>query len=118
MKPERQDLRVRTKAFALRVVRLYCSLPNTIEAQVMGKQVLRSGTSVGAHYRADYRAKSNADLINKMQGALQEIEETTYWFELLEESGLVSTNQIGPLRKEADELTAIFVTIVKKLKKQ
>jgi four helix bundle protein len=116
MKPQRQDLRVRTKQFALRVVSLYGALPSSTEAQVMGKQVLRSGTSIGAQYREAYRAKSNPDLINKLQGALQELEETTYWLELLEEAGIVSAALLAPLRQEADELTAIFVTVVKNLK--
>jgi four helix bundle protein len=116
MKPERQDLRLRTRKFALRIIRLYSALPTSIEAQVMGKQILRSGTSVGAHYREAFRAKSNPDLINKLQGALQELEETTYWLELLEEGNIVAAAQLGPLRQEADELTAIFVTVVKKLK--
>lgn len=116
MKPDRQDLRLRTKNFALRILKLYCALPTTTEAQVMGKQVLRSGTSVGAHYREAYRAKSNPDLITKLEGALQELDETSYWLELLEEGGIVSANLLGPLRKEADELTAIFVSVVKNLK--
>jgi four helix bundle protein len=78
MDAEKQDLKVRTKDFALRIVRLYASLPKTTEAQVMGKQVLHSGTSVGAHYREAQRAKSNADFINKIKGALQELDETGY----------------------------------------
>jgi len=115
-KETQQDLRVRTKAFALRVIRLYCSLPKTTEAQVMGKQVLRSGTAVGAHYREAWRAKSNADFINKIEGALQELDETVYWLELLIESGIVPEKQLKPLRDEAEELIAIFVAIVKKAK--
>lgn len=85
----RQDLRERTKAFALRVIRLYAALPKTTEAQVIGKQVLRSGTSVGAHYREAQRAKSDADFISKIEGGLQEAEETAYWLELLGESGIL-----------------------------
>ncbi|MDQ4120045.1 MAG: four helix bundle protein [Acidobacteriota bacterium] len=69
------DLKKRTKDFALRIIRLYIALPKTTEAQVLGKQVLRSGTSVGAHYRESCRAKSNADFISKVEGALQELEE-------------------------------------------
>jgi len=82
-------LRERTKAFALRVIRLYAALPKTTEAQVIGKQVLRSGTSVGAHYREAQRAKSDADFISKIEGGLQEAEETAYWLELLGESGIL-----------------------------
>ena len=73
-----QDLKIRTREFALRIIRLYTSLPKTTEAQVIGKQVLRSGTSVGAHYREGCRAKSNADFINKIEGSLQELDETLY----------------------------------------
>ncbi len=73
-----QDLKIRTREFALRIIRLYTSLPKTAEAQVIGKQVLRSGTSVGAHYREACRAKSNADFISKVEGGLQELEETLY----------------------------------------
>ncbi|MFH1908349.1 MAG: four helix bundle protein [Chloroflexota bacterium] len=117
MKDEKvQDLRVRTKEFALRIIRLYTSLPKTTEAQVIGRQVLRSGTSVGAHYREANRAKSDADFINKIEGALQELDETAYWFELLVESGIVIAEKLAPLIKETDELIAIFVTIVTKIK--
>jgi four helix bundle protein len=79
MKDEKeQDLKARTKTFALRIIRLYTSLPKSTEAQVLGKQVLRSGTSVGAHYREANRAKSDADFVNKIEGALQELDETGY----------------------------------------
>lgn len=110
------DLKVRTKQFALQIIRLYTALPKTTEAQVIGKQVLRSGTSVGAQYREAQRAKSDADFINKMEGSLQELDETCYWLELLKDSGIFSAEKLTPLIKEADELTAIFVTIVKKVK--
>ncbi len=80
---QKPDLRVRTKAFALRVIRLYCSLPKVTEAQVLGKQVLRSGTSVGAQYREAVRARSRAEFVSKIETALQELEETviglSYW---------------------------------------
>ncbi len=111
------DLRVRTKAYALQVIRLYQSLPKSGEAQVIGKQVLRSGTSVGAQYREACRAKSPADFINKMEGSLQELDETAYWLELLAESKIVSTDRLVLLQKESDELTAIFVTSVKTAKR-
>src|SRR5690349_15460519 len=78
---ERRDLVKRTKMFALRIVKLYVSLPKTTEAQVIGKQVLRSGTSVGAHYREAKRARSTAEFVSKIEGALQELDETTYWLE-------------------------------------
>jgi len=113
-----QDLRPRTKDFALRIIRLYCSLPKTTEAQVLGKQVLRSGTSVGAHYREGQRAKSDADFINKYEGALQELDETAYWLELLVEAGIVPAEKLSSLQKETDELIAIFVSIVTKVKQR
>ena len=112
----RQDLKARTKAYALRIVRLYVSLPKRTEAQVLGKQVLRSGTSVGAHYREACRAKSNADFINKIEGALQEFEESAYWLELLSDSGVVTVARLRLLLDETNELTAIFVTIVRNTK--
>ena len=110
------DLKVRTKQFALRIIRLYTSLPKTTEAQVIGKQVLRSGTSVGAQYREAQRAKSDADFINKVESSLQELGETGYWLELFKDSGILSAEKLNPLLKETDELIAIFVTIVKKVK--
>ena len=76
--------------FALRIIKLYAALPKTTEAQVLGKQILRSGTSVGAHYREACRAKSDADFISKIEGALQELDETLYWLELLGAAKIVS----------------------------
>jgi four helix bundle protein len=113
-----QDLRVRTKDFALRIIRLFASLPKTTQAQVLGRQVLRSGTSVGAHYREGCRAKSNLDFISKLEGGLQELDETAYWLELLSEVNIVPPKKLLPLQKEVGELTAIFVTIVTKVKKR
>ena len=110
------DLKVRTKEFALQIIRLYSSLPKTTEAQVIGKQLLRSATSVGAQYREAQRAKSDADFINKVEGSLQELDETGYWLELLNDAGIVASPKLIPLLKETDELTAIFVTVVKKVK--
>lgn len=110
------DLRIRTKRYALRIIKLYQSLSRSGEAQVLGKQVLRSGTSIGAQYREAYRAKSSADFINKMEGALQELDETAYWLELLVESGIVQPALLSDLQKETDELIAIFVSSVKTAK--
>ena len=111
-----KDLRVRTKSFALRIIKLFSSLPKTNGAQVMGKQVLRSGTSVGAHYREACRARSTAEFISKIEGGLQELEETVYWLELLTESNTVKEERLKPLLQEADELIAILVASVKKAK--
>ncbi len=111
-----KDLRVRTKSFALRIIKLFSALPKTSEAQVVGKQVLRSGTSVGAHYREACRARSTAEFISKIEGGLQELEETVYWLELLTESSIVKEERLKPLLQEADELIAILVASVKKAK--
>jgi four helix bundle protein len=110
------ELKVRTKEFAVRIIRLFAALPKSTEAQVIGKQILRSGTSVGAQYREAQHAKSDADFISKIEGSLQELEETTYWLELLEEMNLFPSEKLAPIRKETKELTAIFVTIAKKTK--
>jgi four helix bundle protein len=110
------DLRERTKSFALRVVRMFSTLPETAEAQVLGKQVLRSGTSSGANYREAFRGRSKAEFIAKCGDCLREIEETAYWLELLVEANIVSAGKLAPLRQEIDELTAIFVTIIKRSK--
>ena len=111
------NLKDRTKAYALRVIKLYQILPKSGEAQVIGKQILRSGTSVGAQYREACRAKSPADFISKMEGSLQELDETGYWLELLVESGIMTTDQLTDLQKENGELTAIFVASVITAKK-
>jgi four helix bundle protein len=110
------DLRVRTKAFALRIVRLYAALPKTTESQVIGKQVLRSGTSVGAHYREGCRARSPAEFVSKLQVGLQELEETVYWLELLVDAEIVSESRLAELMEEANQLTAIFVTSIRTAK--
>lgn len=110
------DLRTRTKQFSLRIIRLFAALPKTTEGQVLGKQLLRSGTSVGAHYREATRARSDAEFISKLEGGLQELEESAYWMELLAESGIVAPARLSELPKEADELTAILITCVKKAK--
>ncbi len=110
------DLRDRTKQFALRMIKMYSALPKTTEAQVLGKQVLRSATSVGANYREAYRGRSRAEFIAKAGDCLKEIEETGYWLELLVESGIVDKQRLEGLMTECDELTAIFVTIIRKSK--
>jgi len=112
------DLETRTTDFALRVIKLYSALPKTTEAQVLGKQLLRSGTSVGAHYREAKRAKSALDFISKIEGALQELDETCYWLELIERSGLMSARRLISLQTEAVELTKILVTVAKRAKEK
>ncbi len=116
MQKEETDLKKRTKDFALRVIRMFCALPKTTEAQILGKQVLRSATSVGANYREAHRARSKAEFIAKTGDCLREIEETAYWFELLAESQIVPEMKLSSLCQECDELIAIFVTIIKRAK--
>jgi four helix bundle protein len=116
MQKEGIDLGDRTKDFALRVLRMFSTLPKTAEAQVLGKQALRSGTSVGANYREAYRGRSKAEFIAKCGDSLRELEETSYWLELLADGEIVSADRLAPLRRECDELTAIFVTVLKRSK--
>lgn len=113
-----QPILERTKEFALRVIRLYSALPSTTEAQVIGKQVLRSGTSVGAQCREGHRSRSNAEFISKMNSALMELEETTYWLELLIDAKIVPESRMTDIVREAGELTAIIVTIINNTKKR
>lgn len=107
------DLKIRTEQFALRVIHLYSALPNSAPAQVIGRQLLRSGTSVGAQNREAIRSRSDAEYISKIRGALQELEETVYWFELLIEASIVAESRLEDLLCEADELTAILVSCFK-----
>jgi four helix bundle protein len=114
-KPE--DLKIRTKRFSLRVIRMYAALPkNDTVAQVLGKQVLRSGTSVGANYREASRGRSKAEFISKIGDSLKEIEETAYWLDLLVESGIVPVAKMADLLDETDALAAILTTIGKNAK--
>jgi four helix bundle protein len=111
-----QDLKPRTTVYGVRILNLYDALPNTKKAQTLGLQVLRSGTSVGAHYREASRWKSDRDFISKMETALQELDETDYWFDLLVGAGVIAEDRLASLRQETHELIAIFVTLVKKRK--
>lgn len=112
------ELAIRTKEFALRVIRLFCSLPKTTQAQILGKQVLRSGTSVGANYREAKRSRSKSEFIAKIGDCLKELDETSYWLELLVESGLVNSSKLVVLQDECDQLIAIFTTISKRTKER
>jgi four helix bundle protein len=113
-----QPLRERTKAYALRVIKLYTTLPTTAVAQVIGRQLLRSGTSVGANYREGYRARSSAEMAAKFSICTQELDETAYWLELLIEAGMVAEPLLAPLLGETSELIAIFTTSVRKLRQK
>jgi four helix bundle protein len=107
------EMKARTRAFALRIIRLVESLPKNKTSDVIGKQLLRCGTSVGANYRASCRAKSQADFIAKMGIVEEEADETIYWIELLIESGLVEKDRMINLLDEANQLVAITVTSIK-----
>lgn len=113
---EPADLRIRTKTFALRIIKMFGQLPKSEVAKVLGRQVIRSGTSVGANYREAYRARSKAEFVAKLGDCLRELEETAYWLELLVESGCVTAKKLAALLQETDELIAIFTAIVKRTK--
>ncbi len=110
------DLKDRTRAFALRVIRLTSALPSTSEGRVLGNQLLRSGTSVGAHYREAQRARSRAEFISKLEGGLQELEESQYWMELLVEAAIVPQDRLQSLLQESEALIAILTASVKSAK--
>ncbi|MCC7478341.1 four helix bundle protein [bacterium] len=109
-------LRYRTRQYALAVIRLCESLPKRQSAQVIGQQLLRSATSVGAHHREACRARSTAEFISKVEVALQELDETMYWLELLLDSGNATSEAVLPLMKETDELCAILTSSSKTAK--
>lgn len=92
---------------------MFGNLPKTTEAQVLGKQLLRSGTSVGANYREAHRGRSKAEFIAKLGDSLREIEESGYWLELLSDSAIVPSGKLASLQDESSQLTAIFITIIK-----
>jgi four helix bundle protein len=110
------DLSRRTLTFAVRVVRMVGALPKTMEAGVIGKQVLRSGTSVGANYREANRARSKAEFVAKVGDCLKELDETAYWMDLIVETGQCPATTLADLRDECHQLLAIFTAISKKAK--
>ncbi|HEY1174287.1 MAG TPA: four helix bundle protein [Verrucomicrobiae bacterium] len=114
MENAEKDLRERTKKFAHRVIRLYSALPKSTVAQVLGRQLLRSGTSVGANCREADRARSKAEFISKIGECLREADETLYWLELIRDESLLPVVRLEPILIEANELVAILVTILKR----
>jgi four helix bundle protein len=116
MQDRKNDLRDRTKQFALKIIRLYSSLPKNKPAQIIGGQLLRSGTSVGANYREACRARSNSEFISETGIVIQELDETTYWLELLFDAKIDSTMNLTSLMTETNELIAIFTSIMKKVR--
>lgn len=103
-----KQMQARTKAFAIRIIRMFQSLPKTDEARIIGRQVLKSGTSVAANYRAVCRAKSSADFVSKMGTVVEETDETLFWIELLEEAGIVHAKKLESIKAETTELLRIF----------
>jgi len=103
-----EDLRDRTKSFAIRIVKLYRSLPHTADSQVVGKQLLRCGTSVAANYRAACRGRSRAECIAKIGLVVEEADETVLWLEMLSDCDIVPRQRCEEILKEARELSAIF----------
>jgi four helix bundle protein len=113
MSEKSPDLRVRTKAFALRVMRLVDSLPNRRSGEVIGKQLLRSATSVGANYRSACRGRSTAEFVAKMGIVEEEADESAYWMELLIEGEIVQREVLGDLHTEAGEIVAMAVASIR-----
>lgn len=107
------ELKQRAKFFALRVIRLTEALPKRLAVDVLGRQLLRSATSVAANYRSACRAKSRADFVAKMGTVEEEADESAYWLELIGESGLMPFPKLGALQREAEELTAIAVVSIR-----
>ena len=103
-----EQLKQRTRDFAVRIVGLFRALPDSRDARVIGNQLIRCGTSVGANYRAACRARSRPDFTNKIGVVLEEADETIFWLELLVETKIVPLSRLTPLLQEANELTAIF----------
>jgi four helix bundle protein len=111
-----QELQTRTRKFALRTVKLFRSLPKTDDARILGKQLLRSGTSIGANYRAACRAHSRAEFVAKLGIVLEEADETAFWLELMRDAEVFPEAKLGEVVQEAKELAAIFVASVKTAK--
>lgn len=107
---EGEDLRRRTKQYALRILRLVKALPNTAEGRTIRNQLIRSGTSVGANYRAVCRARSSAEFISKLGIVIEEADESAFWLELIIETKILKNNLVEPLLKETNEITAIMVS--------
>jgi four helix bundle protein len=113
-----QEFKNRTKQIALRIIRVVESLPKTNSAQIIGKQLLRSATSVGANYRAACRGKSTADILNKLAIVEEEADESLYWLELLVESDIISENKLSPLMSDINEIVAMTVSSIKTLREK
>jgi four helix bundle protein len=111
-----QDLQTRTRKFALRIVKLFRALPKTDDARILGKQLLRSGTSIGANYGAACRARSRAEFVAKLGIVQEEADETAFWLELMRDAGIFPEAKLEEVVKQAKELVAIFVASVRTAK--
>ena len=116
MKRDSDALKLRTKNFAIGIIKLYRSLPRSQEARIFGTQLLRASTSIGANYRAAFRGRSRADFIAKLGIVLEEADETVFWLELLQEANVFPENRLRDIVKEANELVSIFVSSVRTAK--
>jgi len=115
---DKEQFMARTKGLALRVIKLVATLPKNYTASVIGKQLLRSATSVGANYRAACRARSTADMIAKLKIVEEETDETLYWLELLVEANIVPATRLTSLMTETDEILAMTVASIKTLRRR
>jgi len=116
MKRDSEALKLRTKKFAMRVLTLYRALPRTQEARILGAQLLRSSTSIGANYRAACRGRSRAEFVAKLGIVLEEADETVFWLELIQEAAIFPEEKMRSLCKEANELVSIFVSSIRTAK--
>jgi four helix bundle protein len=117
MNMTKDELKLRTKKFALMIIKLVEDLPNTLPGRTIGNQIIRSGTSVAANYRSACRSRSNADFISKITIVEEECDETLFWLELIVEGNLLKKEKLNDMIKEADELTAIFTASGKTARK-
>jgi len=108
----------RTRDFALRIIQLCAALPSNRTGDVIARQLLKAGTSPGAHFREGLRARSKAEYVAKMNGGLMELEETVYWLEIAEGADLIRPQQLEAIKRETDELIAIFVSLINKWRRK
>jgi four helix bundle protein len=116
-KDNNRDLGLRTRKYAVRIVHLYTSLPKTTQAQIFGRQLLRSRTSVGAHIAESNGGKSRADFVYKIDGALQELDETVYWMNILIDTEIVAEKKLRNLIDESEQIIAILVTMANRIRR-
>ena len=110
---DKEELKNRTKQFALGIIKLVQSLPNTIDGRIIGKQLISAGTSVGANYRSACRGRSIAEFLSKLGIVEEEADESAFWLELIIEAKLLDTKRVDPLLQEANEIVAIMVSAKK-----